>query len=237
MSTFIQGPIPKSLKSAELGNLGWGSGKLLPLSNQTKPWESILQILNFNFLPSPNYFFFWEKPRAFCWASCPAMTHRSYGFDCYSWLSDTQFMRRNEELWIANHWFSTGLRGCCICHQDHKELFCSEIGGRIVLNFLVLTNFDVNMIPGVVCVIPAWNPIKISHFYGLKKGYKRHPTPLVQFIRGDGHLSNFPTWNNSQGGMGWVCTSGKGFFFPSCTKLFSSPVVIPFLSSLIDALL
>lgn len=84
IGTFTKGPIPNCLKSAELGNLGWGSGKLLPLSSQTKPWESILQTLNFNFLSSPNSFFFWEKPLAFCWTSCPATTHCSYGFDCYS---------------------------------------------------------------------------------------------------------------------------------------------------------
>lgn len=153
--------IPNSLKSAELRNLGWGSGKLLPLRNQTKPWESILQILSFNLLPSPNSFFFWEKPLAFCWASCPATTHRSYGFDCYSWLSDAQFMRRNAMLWIVNHWFSTGSSGCCICHWD---LFCSKNGGRIILGFLVHMNFGVNMIPGVRVWFLPWTQSKYPTF-------------------------------------------------------------------------
>lgn len=99
----------------------------------------------------------------------------------------------------------TGCSKCCICHQDHVELFCSEIGRKVILGFLVHMNFWVNLIPGMVCVTPALNSIKISHFYGLKV-HKR-------FIWGDSYLSNSPTWNNNEGGMGWVCTSGKGSFF------------------------
>lgn len=143
-------------------------------------------------------------------------------------------MRRIEELWIANHWFSTGYSGCCIWYQDHMELFCSEIGRRIILNFPVHMNFDVNMIPGVVCVIPALNPIKMSHFYGLKKGHKHHLIPLARLIWGDGHSSNSPTWNNNQGGMGWVCTSGKGSFFLSFFLVpSSSPLLFSFHFSLL----
>lgn len=108
-----------------------------------------------------------------------------------------------------------GVQDCCISHQDHMGFFWLEIGGRIILGFLVHMNFCVNMIPGMVCVNPASNPIKISHFYRLKKGHKDHLIPLVRFIWGDRLLSNFPTWNNNRGGMGWVCTSGKASFFLS----------------------
>ena len=39
-----------------------------------------------------------------------------------------------------NYLFSTGCSRSCICHRDHMARFCSEIGGRIILGFLVDTH-------------------------------------------------------------------------------------------------
>lgn len=236
MSTFIQGPIPNSLKSAEFGNLGWGSGKLLLLRNQTKPWESILQILNFNFLSSQTLF--------------PLRKTLSLLLSKLS-SDDPMF------LWIwllfLTVWYTIYKKGGVMNCKSLMQYWPFRMlhlppgsHGAFLLRHWGKDNFK---FPGPhelwceydprdgVCVIPALNTIKISHFYGLKKGHKHHLTPLVWFIWGNSCLSNSPTWNNNRGGMGWVCASGKGSFFLSYTKLFSSPVVIPFLSSLIDALL
>lgn len=130
-----------------------------------------------------------------------------------------------------NHLFSTGCSKCCICHRDHMELFCSETGGRIVLSFLVHMSSCASMqIPRMVCVISCLEPNQNIPLLWTKKRHKHHLIPLVWFIWGDSYLSNSPTWDNNEGGMGWVCTSGKGSFFlvPS-----SSPRLLSFHFSLL----
>lgn len=130
-----------------------------------------------------------------------------------------------------NHLFSAGRSECCICHWDHMELFCSEIGGRIILGFLVHMNSYANMqIPRMVCVISCLEPNQNTPLLWTEKRHKRHLIPLVRFIWGDSYLSNSPTRDNNEGGMGWVCTSGKGSFFlvPS-----SSPLLLSFHFSLL----
>lgn len=214
MSTFIKGPVPNSLKSAELRNLGWGSGKLLPLRSQTKPWESVLQILNFNLLSSPNSSFFWEKPLAFCWASCPATTHCSYGFVILNCLIHNLWEEMmSYELQITDSVQSNVFkllhlppesRGAFLPRDWEKGNFRFPGPHELLCEYYPRDGMCDS------CLEPRQN---IPLLWTEKKGHKHHLIPLVGFIWGDSYLSNSPTWNNKESGMGWVCTSGKGSFF------------------------
>lgn len=125
-----------------------------------------------------------------------------------------------------NYLFGTGCSRCCIRHRDHMVCFCSEIGGRIILGFLVHRHTHALMWIcryrwswAFTCACDFLRLTESKHPTSVaalsKKRHKRHLITFVRFIWGDSYLSNSPVWDNSKEEMGWVCTSGKWSFFLS----------------------
>lgn len=118
-----------------------------------------------------------------------------------------------------NYLFSTGCSRCCSCHQDHMAHSCSEIGGRIILGFLVHTHAIVWICRygwscAFACARDFLRLAESQHptFLVALSKKKRHEHCLIAFVRfiwGDSYLSDSPLWDNSEEEAGWVLASGK----------------------------